>query len=351
MPAQKARFYESSPDGSVRCTLCPHRCLIKPGRRGFCNTRENRDGELYSLIYGELTAAAVDPVEKKPLFHFEPGSGTFSISSWGCNFHCPWCQNWHISQARPGDVATAQASPERIVEMAKRHNCPSISFTYNEPIIWMEFVVDVSEIAKKQGIKTVLVTNGYITPEALEQVYHLIDAANVDVKGFNEEFYRKYCGAELEAVLQAVEMMHEKGIHVETTNLIIPGLNDDMEEFRRMCRWHLDSLGPDVPLHVSRFFPQYKMTHLMPTPVETLAKAWKIAREEGLNYVYVGNLPGNEGEHTYCPNCGELVIKRYGFRIERWKLDDEMRCPKCGTKIPITGEYHPSGGGLPFSLL
>ena len=210
---------------------------------------------------------------------------------------------------------------------------------------------DVSKLAKREGMKNVLVTNGFVEEGPLEELLPYVDAANVDVKAFREEVYRKYIKGKLAPVLQNVEMMHERGIHVETTNLIIPGLNDDMEEFRRMCRWHLDSLGPDVPLHVSRFFPQYKMTHLMPTPVETLAKAWKIAREEGLNYVYVGNLPGNEGEHTYCPNCGELVIKRYGFRIERWKLDDEMRCPKCGTKIPITGEYHPSGGGLPFSLL
>lgn len=346
MPVKEAKFYEKLRDDVVRCRICPRRCVIKPGSRGFCRTRENRDGKLFTLIYGELTALAVDPVEKKPLFHFEPGSGTLSISSWGCSFRCPWCQNYHISQAEPGEAPTTDAPPERIVRLAKRYGCPSISFTYNEPIIWMEYIVDVAEIAKKEGIKTVLVTNGYVSLDVLDEVAHLIDAANVDVKGFNEEFYRKYCGAELEGVLQAVEAMHEKGVHVETTNLIIPGLNDDMEEFREMCRWHVESLGPDVPLHVSRFFPHYKMTHIPPTPTKTLADARNIAMEEGIRYVYVGNLPGNEGEHTYCPRCGEAVIRRFGFRIDEWRLDDEMRCPNCGEKIPIVGEYHRGGGRL-----
>ena len=334
----------------MRCTICPHRCVIRPGRRGFCGTRENRDGILYTLIYGEVSASAVDPIEKKPLFHFEPGSLTFSISTVGCNFKCPWCQNYHISQVRPEEYRTIRMEPEDVVRLAKRYGCPSISITYNEPIIWLEFVEDVGKLAKREGLEVVLVTNGYITPEALDAIASLIDAANVDVKAFREEFYRKYCKGDLESVLQAVEAMKEKGIHVETTNLIIPGLNDSEEEIRDLCRWHYEHLGPDTPLHFSRFFPCYKMAYKEPTPPSTLKRAQEIAIEEGLRYVYVGNWPGNPGEHTYCPGCGQPVIKRMGFDIIDWHLDEQMRCTDCGTRIPIRGRFHRRGTWSPFLI-
>ena len=350
MPAREARFYEALPDGVVRCTICPRKCVIKPGQRGFCGTRENRDGRLYTLIYGELSASAIDPIEKKPLFHFEPGSLTFSISTVGCSFKCPWCQNYHISQVLPEEYRTTHMEPEEVVRLAKRYKCPSISITYNEPIIWLEFVEDVGKLAKHEGLKVVLVTNGYISLEALDAVAPLIDAANVDIKSFSPEFYRRYCKGDLEGVLKAVVAMKEKGIHVETTLLVIPGLNDNEEELRAFFKWHYEELGPDTPVHISRFFPAYKMLYKEPTPVSTLQKAYDIAREAGLNFVYVGNLPGNPGEHTYCPGCGEPVIRREGFDIVDWRLDEQMRCPNCGTRIPIRGRYHRRGGWFPLLI-
>jgi len=350
MPVKEARFYEQLADGLVRCTICPRRCVIKPGERGFCGTRENRDGRLYTLIYGELSASAVDPIEKKPLFHFEPGSLTFSISTVGCSFKCPWCQNYHISQARPEEYRTVSTSPEDVIRLAKRYECPSISITYNEPIIWLEFVEDVGKLAKAEGLEVVLVTNGYISLEALDAVAGLIDAANVDIKAFDPGFYRRYCKGDLESVLQATVAMLEKGIHVETTLLIIPGLNDKEEELRAFCKWHYENLGPDTPLHISRFFPAYKMLYKEATPISTLQKAYDIAKEAGLSYVYVGNLPGNPGEHTYCPGCGRPVIKRHGFEIADWALDDEMRCEECGTRIPIRGRFHKRGRWSPFLI-
>ena len=350
MPTREARFYEKLKGDLVRCTICPRRCVIKPGERGFCGTRENRDGRLYTLIYGEVSASAVDPIEKKPLFHFEPGSFTFSISTVGCSFKCPWCQNYHISQVLPEEYRTVKMEPEEVVSLAKRYNCPSISITYNEPIIWLEFVEDVGKVAKREGLEVVLVTNGYITLEALDAVASLIDAVNVDVKSFSDAFYRRYCKGDLESVLQAVVAMKEKGIHVETTTLLIPGLNDSDEELRALCKWHYENLGPDTPIHFSRFYPCYKMLYKEPTPVSTLQKAHDIAAEEGLKYIYVGNLPGNPGEHTYCPGCGEVVIKRFGFEIVDWRLDEQMRCPSCGTKIPIRGSYHRRGGWHPLLI-
>jgi len=350
MPVREARFYEKLPEGLVRCGICPRRCVIKPGQRGFCGTRENRDGTLYTLIYGEVSASAVDPIEKKPLFHFEPGSLTFSISTVGCSFKCPWCQNYHISQVRPEEYRTVSMSPDEVVRLAKRYGCPSISITYNEPLIWLEFVEDVAKEARKEGLKVVLVTNGYITLEALDAVANLIDAANVDVKSFNDDFYRRYSKGDLESVLQAVVAMKEKGIHVETTTLLIPGLNDTVEELRALCRWHYENLGPDTPIHFSRFFPAYKMLDREPTPPAILKRAHEVAKEAGLRYIYVGNVPGNPWENTYCPGCGRTVVKRAGFEILEWSLDEEMRCPNCGTEIPIRGKFHRRGGWFPLLI-
>jgi pyruvate formate lyase activating enzyme len=337
---REAYFYRKLGNNVVQCTICPRKCVIKPGGRGFCNTRENRDGKLYSLIYGRVSAMAVDPIEKKPLFHFWPGSPTFSISSVGCSFKCPWCQNWHLSQPENiNDVYTEYVSPEDVVMHAKSRGCPSISITYNEPIIWLEYDVDVAKIAKSEGLKVIFVTNGYISIDALSEVAKYIDAANVDVKGFTEDFYRKYCQADLKGVLEATAEMKKRGIHVETTTLLIPGLNDSAEELENLCRWHLDTLGPETPIHFSRFFPHFKLTHLPPTPIKTLVKAREIALSKGLKYVYVGNIPGHEGENTYCPNCKKPVIERVGFEVVGWRLNEEMQCLNCGEKIPIIGKY------------
>ena len=343
--------YTKLPDNRVRCDLCPRHCVLEINKVGACRTRKNIDGKLYTLIYGSVSAMAVDPIEKKPLFNFYPGSLAFSISSVGCNLFCKFCQNWHLSQSSPGQIKTEEISPEKIVELAKRYKCESIAYTYNEPIIWWEYVFDVSKIAHKEGIFNVLVTNGYITLEALEELLPHIDAANVDVKAFKDSFYQELCGApSLKPVLEACEMMKEKGVHVEITNLIIPGYNDDADEIRSLCKWLVESLGPDTPLHFSRFYPYYKMTYVSPTQVSTIEKARKIALEEGVYYVYIGNVPGHDGENTYCPNCGKLLVRRFGFDVVEWNLAEGNKCKYCGEKIAIKGKFVKRGGWIPFII-
>lgn len=337
-----AKFGEKLPNQKVRCRLCPHLCVIPPDGVGSCRTRTNDHGELYTLIYGSVTSMAIDPIEKKPLYHFLPGSDTFSIGTAGCNLSCRHCQNWTISQARIDEVEHQDMTPERVVELAKKYKCPSIAYTYSEPSIWFEFVHDVAKLAHKEGIYNVYVTNGYMNLEAWEEIRPYLDAANVDVKAFTDDFYRKVCLAPgLEPVLRSCEWMVEKGVHLETTYLIIPKENDDPEEIRKFCRWEVEKLGPDVPTHFSRFYPLYKMTDREQTPVKTLELALKTAKEEGLHYVYVGNVQGHKGDNTHCPKCGELLVERYGFDILQYELKDH-KCPKCGTEIKIFGEYSPA---------
>jgi pyruvate formate lyase activating enzyme len=334
---KESRFYERLKDDTMRCTICPRMCVIKPGERGFCDTKENRDGKLISLTYGQLSATAVDPIEKKPFAHFHPGSLAFSISSVGCSFTCPWCQNWHLSMAKPGELPTRYMSPREVVEMAKMRECRSISYTYNEPLINLNYVEDVARLAYKNDIKNTLVTNGYISMPALSRVVNVIDAANVDWKAFNEPFYRKYCNADLQSVLDATVEMKKRGVHVEITFLIIPETNDDENETRKMARFLVSELGADTPLHLSRFFPHYKFTHVPQTPVETLVKARRIAMEEGVRYVYVGNVPLSDYEDTFCHCCGKPIIEREGYTISGWHLDDGNNCEHCGEHIPIVG--------------
>jgi len=343
LPAKEAIMWDPLADKLLRCKVCPRRCVIKPGQRGFCRTRENRDGKLYTLIYAEVSSMAVDPIEKKPLFNFWPGSLAFSISTVSCSFNCPWCQNWEIAHASPGEIPTQEIPPEKVVELAKKYNCRSIAYTYNEPLIWYEYVMDTAKLAKKAGIFNVMVTNGYVTLEALDEIAPYLDAANVDVKAFTEEFYHKYCGTNLKEVLAATEAMVKKGLHIEVTNLIIPTLNDKPEEIRQLAKWVKEKLGPDTPLHFSRFYPMYKMIHLPSTPVEIIAKAREIALNEGLRYVYVGNIPGHKGENTYCPKCNATVVERAGFSIVKWNLTDENKCSKCGTPIAIKGKHEVHG--------
>jgi len=334
-------LYEKLHDNLVRCKVCPHRCFVKPRARGICRIRENREGKLQTLVYGETSAMAVDPIEKKPFFNFWPGSLSFSISTVGCNFKCPWCQNWNISQCVPEDSYLEYVAPEKVVELAINKGCRTIAYTYNEPVIWFEYVYDTAKLAREKGVLNVLVTNGYITAEALDMLAPLVDAANVDIKSFNKDFYTKYCGANLQAVLDATASMKERGIHVETTLLIIPELNDSSEELAEFCRWQLKHLGPDTPMHFSRFHPNYKFTDKPPTPSATIRRAREIALSEGVHYVYAGNLPGDLGENTYCPNCRKLLVKRYGFSIAEWNLMKEKKCPSCGFNIAIKGEYEP----------
>jgi pyruvate formate lyase activating enzyme len=337
MGEEKSRFVEPFGD-SLRCTICPRMCVIRPGERGFCDTKENKDGEIISLTYGMLSAIAVDPIEKKPLSHFYPGSLSFSVSSVGCSFTCPWCQNWHLSTAKPDESDLKRVSPKEVVAMATRQECTSIAYTYNEPLINLNYVEDVAGLARRKGLKNVLVTNGYISKPALEQVAGLIDAANVDWKAFNEPFYRKYCSADLQSVLDATVEMKERGVHVEVTFLIIPETNDDEDETRSMAQFLVENLGPDTPLHLSRFFPHYKFVHVPPTPIETLLRAREIATEEGVRYVFVGNVPYTEYDDTFCPKCGRAVINRTGYTITGWHLDEGNNCDYCGEPIAIVGQ-------------
>lgn len=330
---REAMLWESLGEGRIRCNLCAHRCIIPPGRRGICMVRENRDGTLYTLVYGRLVAVAVDPIEKKPLFHFLPGADALSIATVGCNFRCEFCQNYHISQYprdHGGRIFGDEVSPEEVVSQAERSGSRVIAYTYTEPTVFFEMAYETARLAHARGIKNVFVTNGYMTREALEEISPYLDGANVDLKAFREETYRRHMGATLQPVLDTIEGMYQRGIWVEVTTLIIPGLNDSEEELRWIAEF-IRGISPDIPWHISRFFPSYRMQDRPPTPVSTLFRAYEIGKEVGLNHVYLGNLPG-EKEDTICPRCGATLIKRYGFLVERNDVA-EGRCPHCGTEI------------------
>ena len=328
----EASFYEKLAGNVVRCHLCSHRCRIVEAKRGICGVRENRGGTLYSLVYGKLVSSHVDPVEKKPLFHFLPGSSAYSIATVGCNFRCKNCQNWEISQLskpqRP--IAGRDAAPEEIVDAAKRTDCESIAYTYTEPVIFMEYAFDTAKLAVEHGIKNVFVTNGYVTEAALRKVAPYLHAANIDLKSFSDAFYRDNCGARLEPVLDAIKLHKELGIWIEVTTLVIPTLNDSAENLTAIAEFIAD-VGTGIPWHVSRFHPTYELIDLPPTPVETLRKARDIGVKAGLRYVYQGNVLG-EGESTHCYDCGELLIERYGYSITQNRIV-ESACPSCGAEI------------------
>ena len=322
-------------DKKVECQLCSHRCKISEEEKGICGVRENRGGTLYSLAYGKVIAANIDPIEKKPLFHFLPGTISFSIATAGCNFHCSFCQNWDISQLSKewkGEFPGKDLSCEEIVEEAVKNKCKSIAYTYTEPTIFFEYAYDTAKLAQKKGLKNVFVTNGFQTPETIEKMVGVIDAANIDLKSFSGEFYRKVCGGRLQPVLEAIKMMWEKKIWVEVTTLVIPGQNDSDEELGKIAQF-LASVSCDIPWHISRFYPQYKMRDNIPTPLETLHRAYEIGKKAGLNYIYVGNVWGDKYESTYCPVCGEVLIKRIGYLTEVF-LKDKNRCPACNFKLP-----------------
>lgn len=332
---KEAALYTRKPQSEVECHLCHHRCVIKPGKRGICRVRENRDGTLYSLVYRRLIAQHVDPIEKKPLFHFQPGSLSYSVATVGCNYQCTFCQNCVISQMPrdEGRVAGTDTSPEEIVADAKRRNCSSIAYTYTEPTIYAEYAYDISRLAKDSGIKNVWVSNGYMTPEAIEWIGPYIDGINVDLKAFNPESYTKLAKAKLEGVLETLRLFRPRGIWLEVTTLVIPGINDSEEELRQIAEF-IASLGTEVPWHVSRFHPDYRMDDRKATPVSTLTMAVRVGGEAGLKYVYSGNIPGDENEHTSCPECGKRVIERWGFAVGCNDIRDGA-CPHC--KTPIDG--------------
>jgi len=322
-------------DGKAKCNLCYQSCLISPGKRGFCGVRENRKGKLYTLVYGKAVSANADPIEKKPLYHFYPGSRSFSIATVGCNFRCEFCQNFDISQARPEEISGIDLPPERVVELTKEYGCQGIAYTYTEPTIFYEYTLDTAKLAKKQGLYNVYVTNGYIQEKPLKQLSKYLDAANIDLKGFDEEFYAKFCKAKLKNVLKCIMNYHKLGIWIELTNLIVPGVNDNPKKIREMCEWVKDNLGTGVPLHFSRFFPHFKMTDKPPTNIETLIKAHRIAKEVGIKYVYIGNVPGGREDNTYCWKCNRLLIERFGFSVLENKIIKDKKCPKCKARIDV----------------
>ncbi|HDL15916.1 MAG TPA: AmmeMemoRadiSam system radical SAM enzyme [Euryarchaeota archaeon] len=327
---REAMFY-SPINGDVKCHLCRHECRIAENKRGICGVRENRDGKLYSLVYGKAISYHVDPIEKKPLFHFLPGSTSFSFATAGCNFRCLHCQNWEISQL-PHDkkeIPGINLGPEEIVELARKYRCESISYTYTEPTIFYEYAYDTAKLANKEGIKNIFVTNGYTGEDALREISPYLDAANIDLKGFTEEFYRKVCGAKLKPVLDNIKLYIELGIWIEVTTLLIPGYND--KDVRPIARF-LKDVDENIPWHVTGFRPEYKLLNVESTTPESLVNARKIGLEEGLKHVYTGNVPGLEGENTYCPGCGTPLIKRIGFNVEI-KDFENGKCKKCGTRI------------------
>ncbi|MET1125188.1 MAG: AmmeMemoRadiSam system radical SAM enzyme [Archaeoglobaceae archaeon] len=319
-------------DGEVRCKTCWHRCRLKEEKWGICRVRKNEGGRLWVYNYGLVSSIALDPIEKKPLHNYKPGSKVLSFGSVSCNFRCLHCQNFEISAADLNFPYLRELKPEDVVELCREYDADGIAWTYNEPTIWHEFALDSSRLAKGEGYFVVYVTNGYMTPEALDQ-FDVLDAANVDVKAFRQEFYSKVCKARLEHVLETVEYMHKKGVFVELTYLIIPGYNDDVEEIRDFANWVV-SVDKRIPVHFSRFHPDYKMLDVPATPVETIEKAVEVARSAGVEYVYAGNVWGHKYENTYCPNCGELIIERRGFYVKRVNLED-TRCPSCGYRQNI----------------
>jgi len=301
--------------------------------RGFCRVREAKGGKLYTLVYGNPCSYHIDPIEKKPLYHMLPATSIFSIATAGCNLRCKFCQNWTISQRAPEETDNIKMSPEEVVQQALKNNCTSIAYTYSEPIIFYEYMIDTAKLAKEKGLKNVMVTAGYINEEPLRELCQYIDAANVDLKGFDKKYLRKICGQELPALLEALAIFKEEGVHLEITNLIVPSLNDDMQTIEKMCLWIRDNLGPDTPLHFSRFTPMYKLRNLHLTPVATLEEARAVALKAGLKFVYIGNVPGHPAESTLCPDCQAALIKRAGYRIRENNVV-EGKCKFCSREIP-----------------
>ena len=329
----EARYYEKLEHEEVRCLLCPKECRIGDRERGYCGVRENDHGTYYTLVYGEPCALHLDPIEKKPFFHVIPGTSAFSLATVGCNMECKFCQNWQISQSRPEQVETRHIEPDRIVEQASSLHAPSIAYTYGEPVVFIEYMMDIAARARARGIRNVVVTSGYINRKPLLDLCALVDAIKVDLKAFEESYYRDVCSSELRPVLDTITTIREQGVWLEIVYLMVPTLNDDPAKIREMARWLRAHAGADVPVHFSRFFPQYRMKNLPPTPVSSLERAYDICREEGLQFVYVGNVPRHEMENTYCPSCEEIIIHRQGYRVLSLDVIGG-KCRFCGAPIP-----------------
>ncbi|HNR67901.1 MAG TPA: AmmeMemoRadiSam system radical SAM enzyme [bacterium] len=331
--ANEARFYQPFGDGTVRCLLCPRRCTIEEGERGFCRTRENRNGILYSLVYGRPCTMHIDPIEKKPLFHVLPGQTAFSMATAGCNVRCTFCQNWEISQARPEDVPSYDLPPAKAAELALSKHSACIAYTYSEPVISTEYVIDTAKAAKRLGIRNVMITNGYINPEPMRELCKVLTAVKIDLKAFSNRFYYELVNGELQPVLDTLVLLKSEGIWTEIVNLVIPGQNDSPAELKKMCTWVVAELGADTPVHFTRFHPQYLLKNLPSTPLAVLRQARQIGLDSGLHFCYTGNIPGDIGESTFCPACQKLLIRRMGFAVLENHLQNGC-CDGCGTRIP-----------------
>jgi pyruvate formate lyase activating enzyme len=333
-----ARYWEKLQDTVIQCRLCPRKCVIQDGSRGFCTVRINKGGTLYTLGYGNPVAIHIDPIEKKPFFHVSPGARVYSLAVAGCNMRCLFCQNWQISQAKPDDAESYSMTPQDIVDAAFKENCKFIAYTYTEPTVFFEYMLDIAKRARQKGIKNTMHSCGYINPEPLKELLTYMDAVNIDLKGFNEQFYRKMGAfAELPPVLDTLKTIQAQGVWLEITNLVIPGQNDSPEEIRAMCVWIKENLGKEVPVHFSRFMPAFKLANLPPTPIEKLEEAYGIARETGLAYVYIGNVPAHPQENTYCPHCKKILVSRVGYEIKAMHIKNGT-CVYCGSLI--AGRWH-----------
>jgi pyruvate formate lyase activating enzyme len=331
---KEARFYEKIDARTVNYHLCPRHCRLKNTMRGFCRAREAQGGKLYSHTYANPTAVHVDPIEKKPLFHFLPGTKAFSIATAGCNLRCKNCQNWQISQFKPEETYNSYFPPEAVVDSAFRYECRTIAYTYTEPSIFYEYMLDTSLIAKKRGVKNIYHSNGTLNPAPVKKLCEVLDGANIDLKGFSQDFYSRITEGYLDTVLETITELHKNNVHLEITCLIIPTLNDDKKTIEQMCAWIKKEIGVKVPLHFSRFHPTYQLKNLPPTPVSTLEEAHRIAKGYDLQYVYIGNVPGHKFENTYCHNCNKLIIGRTGYVILENYVNKDGKCKFCGTEIP-----------------
>jgi len=332
---KEASYYKKLKNKDVQCELCPRNCVIKQGNYGFCNARKNIDGKLYSMVYARPCAVHIDPIEKKPLYHFMPSEKALSVGTVGCNLDCRHCQNFTMSRAKPEGVLTEKISPEEIVELAVKNNCKIISYTYNEPTVFFEYMLDCAKIARKKGLKNTIVSNGFINEEPLKELCKYIDGANVDLKAFNNKFYKEICSAWFEPVLESLKILKQKNVWLEITNLVIPTLNDDIKEIKKMCIWIKENLGADVPLHFTAFYPCYKLLDLPQTSPEILKQARKIALKTGIKYSYVGNVFAAEENNTYCPKCNQLLIERSGFGI----IKNNIKNSKCPCREKIAGVF------------
>ncbi|MBL7078116.1 AmmeMemoRadiSam system radical SAM enzyme [Candidatus Shapirobacteria bacterium] len=331
---KEASFYETLDNGNVRCQLCPNRCVLAPGQRGICKARENINGKLYSLVYGKPVSINVDPIEKKPLYHFLPGTKIYSLATAGCNLDCQYCQNWDIAHRQPEDLASLDMTPQQVVDEALKAKAEAVAFTYNEPTVWYEYMLDIAKLAKQNNLKTVIITAGYINQEPLKQLLPYLDAVKIDFKSIKAETYQTLIKGNLEPVLETIKTVHQSGKWLELVHLVVPGFTDNLEEVAQLCTWIKDNLGPDVPLHLSRFWPKYKLLNLPPTPEKTLKEARKICLEIGLNYVYTGNIDDLEGSTTYCPQNRQPLIQRRGYFIEKNLIDQAGQAPNCPAQIP-----------------